>query len=161
MVECFIYHFKEGIMNGGGVGDKLQKKAWENELSDYFKRWFFEFGFFIVCILLVLNMINGIIVNAFGDIRKKDELHEQESVQKCFICSISNKEFTKFNLSFKEHKKTEHKIKDYLHFLISIRLTSDKDLDELSEYVKKNLEKKEFMVFPNRQTTSIMKCYGN
>ncbi len=142
-------------MTGGGIGDKLAVSTWAPDYSKYFQLWFFNMLFFIINILLVLNMINGIIINAFTDIREKDEEHETEVQQKCFLCSISEDTVQKKNVSLKTHIKDVHRIKAYIHYLISILLTPDKDLDDFGEYLKKQLNNKEIKIFPIGRTKEL------
>lgn len=155
LIECFIFHFKDGIMNGGGIGDVLSEKSWGKDLKNYFQRWFFDFFFFLICILLLLNMINGIIVNAFVDIRKKDEEYEYESKEKCFICSLTKNDFQIKNISFKNHILNEHQVKSYVHYLIYLKFTQDADLDEDNLYIKNAINEKNFSVFPFQSTSYI------
>ena len=142
-------------MNGGGIGDILEIPKWQDNTKEYFKYWFYSMSFFIICILLILNMVNGIIINAFTDIREKDENKELEVNQKCFLCSISQDTFKKKNLSFTEHVNKVHKLSSYVNYLLLILLTPDKDLDDLGEYLKKQFINKELKIFPIGKTMEL------
>lgn len=157
MIQCYITHLKEGILSGGGIGDVIGQKKWKDDLGLFFSRWFLDMIFFIINILLVLNMINGIVVNAFADMREKDDVLNRESTEKCFICSIERSEFKKNNLSFSQHKAKDHNVMNYLNYLIKIRMTPDKDLDFFDEYIKKRIYLKDIKVFPNKETLSLGK----
>lgn len=104
--------------------------------------------FFIINTLLVLNMINGIVINAFTDIREQNEELLTEATKKCFLCSVSEDTFQKKNLSLAKHIKDVHKLKAYINYLIGILMTPDKDLDDFGEYLKKQMINKELKIFP-------------
>lgn len=142
-------------MNGGGIGDKLNTEKWEDNNSVYFQRWIFDFIFFIICILLVLNMINGIIVNAFADIRAQGEIIEEESNEKCYMCSYHKSDFQTKNMLLETHISEDHKIKNYIKYIIYLNLTPDNDLDEVSFYIKECIKNNDINIFPNKKTISI------
>ena len=59
----------------------------------YWGRWLFDLTFFIFIIIIMLNLIFGIIIDAFADMRDSRNKTEQEVREKCFICGISRFNF--------------------------------------------------------------------
>ncbi len=54
--QCFISFFSYGVRNGGGIGDILQMLSFDN--ISYTSRYIVDMIYFIVVILIFLNMIN-------------------------------------------------------------------------------------------------------
>ena len=111
--------------------------------------------FFISVILLLLNMINGIIVSTFSAIREESEQKADDEENRCFICSIDKSEFEKRKLSFESHIKNEHNVKDYINFIIYLKLTANKDLDSNQGYIKDCINNRDINVFPIYQSKSL------
>ena len=55
-------------------------------MNSYFIRWITDIIFYITVILLLLNMINGVIVSTFSQIRELSQIKEEDINEKCFIC---------------------------------------------------------------------------
>lgn len=139
---------------GGGIGDNLEVKPWD-DVGLFFGRWILDMVFFISVILLLLNMINGIIVSTFSAIREESEQKADDEENRCFICSIDKSEFEKRKMSFESHIKNQHNVKDYINFIIYLRLTPNKDLDSNQGYIKECIEERDINVFPIFQSKEL------
>jgi len=100
-------------------------------------------------------MINGIIVSTFSAIREESEQKADDEENRCFICSIDKSEFEKRKISFQNHIKKEHNVKDYINFIITLRLTPNKDLDSNQGYIKECIEDRDINVFPIYQSKAL------
>ena len=66
---CFWNTLNLGIKSGGGLGDIMQIPETEDSTSDYLYRTFFDVVFFVTMILILLNIILGIIIDSFAELR--------------------------------------------------------------------------------------------
>jgi inositol 1,4,5-triphosphate receptor type 1 len=64
---------------------------------------FYDLSFFIIVIVLLLNLVFGIIIDAFGDMRDNRNAIEEDIKEKCFICGKKKFEFEVKNKSFHDH----------------------------------------------------------
>ena len=147
LLECTITYFNFGVRSGGGIGDLLAEVPYESGLL-YWLRFFNDFLFFILAILILLNMIFGVIVSIFSEIREKANFKENDQNNKCFICNIDRAIFERLKIKFEDHKKYEHNIKTYIRFLIGVKLINEKDLDADQSFIINCLKKEEIKVFP-------------
>ena len=146
LLECTITYFNHGIRSGGGIGDLLPEVS--STSSKYWFRFFNDFIFFVAVVLMLLNMINGVIVSIFSEIREKTNFKESDQNNKCFICNIDRAIFERFKIKFEDHKKFEHNIKTYIRFLVGLKLISEKDLDADQSFIISCIKKDEIKVFP-------------
>ena len=146
LLECTITYFNHGVRSGGGIGDILAEVPYDNPM--YWIRFLNDFIFFILAILILLNMIFGVIVSIFSEIREKANFKENDQNNKCFICSIDRAIFERLKIKFEDHKKYEHNIKYYIRFLIGIKLINEKDLDADQSFIINCIKKEEIKVFP-------------
>ena len=147
LITCFIYHFNEGTRTGGGIGDYLTIKSWE-DIGTFMGRWFIDLIYFTSVILLLLNMINGIIVSTFSALREDSEKKQHDIENRCYICSIDKAEFEKRKISFERHVRNEHNVRDYINFILYLKLTSNKDLDANQGQIKEQINDRDINVFP-------------
>lgn len=59
-------------------------------------------------------MVLGLIIDAFGELRKKDDSVTDELKNKCFICGLSKTEFNSPH-EFDNHTKNHHSMRDYMY----------------------------------------------
>lgn len=73
MWECLMYVVNYGLRNGGGIGDSTQAIDPMNETSEYVAKFFFDIVFFVFINVISLNIIFGIIIDTFADMRQKND----------------------------------------------------------------------------------------
>ena len=154
LLECAITYFNHGVRAGGGIGDVLGEQGFDN-VSAYYLRWITDMVFYITVILLLLNMINGVIVSTFSQIREMSQQKEDDINNKCFICNIERKIFEKKKKDFLKHQEEEHNLTHYIMFFIYVLRISEKDLDADQTFIVDCLNNKDNRCFPLKMTRSI------
>ena len=152
LLECTLTYFNHGVRAGGGIGDLLGDKEFQTGM--YWVRWFNDFLFFLAVILMLLNMINGVIVSTFSQIREERDAKEEDINNKCFICNIDRVVFERMKIQFKEHQKYEHNTKTYIRFLIYLKMLNEKDLDADQSFIINVIKNREIKCFPVNQSIS-------
>jgi len=148
LLDCFITFFNIGIRVSGGIGSALQSFSF-NDPGDYAGRWFWELLSFIIVNILLGNMINAIIITAFGVIRKLKEVKKFDKQNICFICSLEKSVLEqKLGGSFKDHTENSHEVKSYIEFFIYLKNKREEDLDEDETYIRQKIDNKEISCFP-------------
>ena len=147
LLECAITYFNHGVRAGGGIGDILPEKDFV-DMNSYTIRWTTDLIFYITVILLLLNMINGVIVSTFSQIRETSSQKEEDIEEKCFICNKEKKEFEKRKIDFNNHCETEHNLYNYIMFFVMLKRIEEKDLDSDQTYINEKLDEKDIVFFP-------------
>lgn len=74
--NCFFSILNTGFSNGSGLGGMLDPVYWkENPLGTYFGYIAINLLFFISVNCILLNIVFGIIVDTFGELREKSEIY--------------------------------------------------------------------------------------
>lgn len=154
MIQCAITYFNLGVRSGGGIGDILTMRSF-TEPKLYTARYFSDMIFYITVILLLLNMVNGVIVTTFSQIRQERETKEEDKENKCFVCSINRVEFEKRKISFEDHNNKEHSYKTYIKYLLHLKFKNEDEMDYDESYIYKCIEKKDVGCFPIKRAFSI------
>ena len=148
LLECTVNIFNHAVRSGGGIGDLLEAKSYSDNKMIYFMRFVSDFIFYIVIDLLVLNMMNGLIVTTFSQMREDSNQKEEDQKNRCFICNINRIEFQKKKIDFADHQKNEHNINDYIKFFIFLWHINEKDMDSDQSFINQCIREKDIKFFP-------------
>jgi hypothetical protein len=145
LLRCFQLTVGMGLRNGGGMGDHLDP-AVKAQLS---YRFILDFLFFVAVIIVLLNVIFGIIIDTFSELRGVKKEIEEDIREKCFICSIDKSVFDKEGgRVFEEHIESEHNMWSYLKFMVFLWEQDQDDDDGLEQYVRRCIEENNLEWFP-------------
>lgn len=140
MFECFTNTLNLGLRNGGGIGDSIQSAVYTRD-----SRWaflgemVFELSFFIIILTLFLNVIFGMIIDSFGDLRDQKNAYDEDRKNVCFICGIDRSEFER-HANFDNHTKYEHNPRNYVYYLFYILEKQKSDSINLTDIESHVLE---------------------
>ena len=86
LLMCIITTVNHGLRNGGGIGDVLRSPS-SNE-SLFVARVVYDLLFFFIVIIIILNLIFGVIIDTFADLRSEKQQKEEILRNTCFICGM-------------------------------------------------------------------------
>ncbi|CAI9572360.1 unnamed protein product, partial [Staurois parvus] len=133
LLMCIVTVLNHGLRNGGGVGDILRKPSKDESLFP--ARVIYDLLFFFIVIIIVLNLIFGVIIDTFADLRSEKQGKEEVLKTTCFICGLERDKFDNKTVSFEEHIKEEHNIWNYLYFIVLVRVKNKTDYTGPESYV--------------------------
>ncbi|KAI9530010.1 Inositol 1,4,5-trisphosphate receptor type 2, partial [Dissostichus eleginoides] len=133
LLMCIITVLNQGLRNGGGVGDILRRPSKEEPL--FAARVVYDLLFFFIVIIIVLNLIFGVIIDTFADLRSEKQRKEEILKTTCFICGLERDKFDNKTVSFEEHIKSEHNMWHYLYFLVLVRVKDPTEYTGPESYV--------------------------
>jgi hypothetical protein len=129
---------------------------------DYFAQrlndqWFFMMAFDL-CIRFVLhNVVMGIIVDTFSELREEKIERLRDTTETCFICGFDKQVFDRDKASegFNVHVKKEHCMWNYVFFMIYIWEQDKDDDDGLEQYVRRCIEANDISWFPTNRAMNL------
>uniref|UniRef100_A0AC34QF85 Inositol 1,4,5-trisphosphate receptor n=1 Tax=Panagrolaimus sp. JU765 TaxID=591449 RepID=A0AC34QF85_9BILA len=150
---CIVTTLNWGLRNGGGIGDVLRNT--HPEERKFFWRIVYDLSFFIIVIIIVLNLIFGVIIDTFGDLRT--EKNEKEDILKntCFICGLERGRFDNQRVTFEEHNETEHNLWHYLYFIVWLQIKDETEFTGPESYVAQCVKDRNRDWFPRMQAISL------
>lgn len=153
LTSCFISTVYNGMRAGGGIGEALGHLTIENE--HYWFRLIFDLSFFIFVIICLLNIIFGIIIDTFADLRDKRNEFKDLVASKCFVCEQKKFKIESMGEGWKLHNEKSHSIVSYLHFFIFLEKKSVNDCSGVEKYVKEQIFNNDFKFVPHLTSLSI------
>ncbi|XP_077151617.1 inositol 1,4,5-trisphosphate-gated calcium channel ITPR3 isoform X2 [Ranitomeya variabilis] len=158
LLMCILTVLNHGLRNGGGVGDILRKPSKEESLFP--ARVIYDLLFFFIVIIIVLNLIFGVIIDTFADLRSEKQKKEEVLKTTCFICGLERDKFDNKTVSFEEHIKEEHNIWNYLYFIVLVRVKNKTDYTGPESYVAQMIKSKNLDWFPRMRAMSLVSNEG-
>ncbi|XP_070696712.1 ryanodine receptor 2 [Pempheris klunzingeri] len=145
MLTCYMFHMYVGVRAGGGIGDEIEDPA-----GDEFEveRIVFDITFFFFVIVILLAIIQGLIIDAFGELRDQQEQVKEDMETKCFICGIGSEYFDTVPHGFETHTLQEHNLANYLFFLMYLINKDETEHTGQESYVWKMYQERSWEFFP-------------
>ncbi|XP_022619295.1 ryanodine receptor 2-like isoform X4 [Seriola dumerili] len=145
MLTCYMFHMYVGVRAGGGIGDEIEDPA-----GDEFEveRIVFDITFFFFVIIILLAIIQGLIIDAFGELRDQQEQVKEDMETKCFICGIGSEYFDTVPHGFETHTLQEHNLANYLFFLMYLINKDETEHTGQESYVWKMYQERCWEFFP-------------
>uniref|UniRef100_A0A8C5LVY6 Inositol 1,4,5-trisphosphate receptor n=1 Tax=Leptobrachium leishanense TaxID=445787 RepID=A0A8C5LVY6_9ANUR len=159
LLMCIVTVLNHGLRNGGGVGDILRKPSKDETLFP--ARVVYDLLFYFIVIIIVLNLIFGVIIDTFADLRSEKQKKEEVLKTTCFICGLERDKFDNKTVSFEEHIKEEHNIWNYLYFIVLVRVKNKTDYTGPESYVAQMIKSKNLDWFPRMRAMSLVSNEGD
>jgi len=120
-------------------------------------RWTIDLLFYVVVIVMLLNIIFGIVIDTFAQQRDLQKQIKDDIDNVCFVCGIDRNTFDrKHPIGFEHHIRFEHNLWHYLSFMVHLRVKGETEYTGPESYVKDMLVKGDFSFFPILKTSSII-----
>ena len=130
-LECFFYLFNYGLRAGGVPFDPKI-----NEQPGFWSEFIYSWVFYFLIILIILNIVNGIIVDTF-------------------ICQNSRSKFESKGLDFEYHINFEHNVTYYFCYLFKIEKQDVHDLNSVDFQVCNSISENKVEFFPIDQADGL------
>ncbi|KRT78522.1 ion channel, partial [Oryctes borbonicus] len=156
---CILTTLNQGLRNGGGIGDILRAPSSTESL--FVARVIYDLLFYFIVIIIVLNLIFGVIIDTFADLRSEKQHKESALKNTCFICGLQRSSFDNKTVSFEEHTKHEHNMWHYLHFIVLIKVKDPTEFTGPESYVSSMVKASNLEWFPRKRAMSLNTIEGD
>lgn len=153
LTKCLASVVNYGIRAGGGIGDVL-KQSWNTD-ANYYQRYMFDYTFFMIINIVLMNIFFGIIIDSFADKRAGAAEIDSEVQGLCFICGISKSKFEIENIPWVDHIYGDHNMHSYLSFMIFVKQKNYSECTGVEKWVKKCLDTNNIFFYPVNRCMSI------
>lgn len=169
LLMCIITTLNHGLRNGGGIGDVLRSPSSNEAL--FVARVIYDLLFFFIVIIIILNLIFGVIIDTFADLRSEKQQKEEILRNTCFICGtyllndpfnhidltvgLERSAFDNKSVSFEEHTCCEHNMWHYLYFIVLVRVKDPTEFTGPESYVASMIKERNLDWFPRMRAMSL------
>lgn len=110
--------------------------------SKEYARIIFDITFFFFVIVILLAILQGLIIDAFGELRDQLQTVQDTLETYCFICGLDKEYLDKVPRGFETHVKKEHDFANYLFFLMHLINKPKTDYTGQETFVWEQYEKR-------------------
>ncbi|XP_078369527.1 inositol 1,4,5-trisphosphate receptor-like isoform X2 [Oculina patagonica] len=153
LIMCIVTTLNQGLRNGGGIGDVLRRPSMKENM--FVGRVIYDLLFFFVVIIIVLNLIFGVIIDTFADLRSEKQNKEEVLKNTCFICGLDRSAFDNKVVSFDEHINSEHNMWHYLYFIVLLKVKDTTEFTGPESYVSQMVKEHDLEWFPRMRAMSL------
>lgn len=146
LYECFVTVLRYGVI--GDITDKFVMHKLHKNFQIFGMMTFYQLTFFILFTTIGLNVIFGIIVDTFSELRDLKWTAEKDMRDVCFICSRDSYDFEHEGLGFNHHVRNEHNMWSYVFYFLYLHSIKENDCRSTDLFVLKMLNKDKLDFFP-------------
>ena len=130
---------------------KERRKSWIDHKGEYMKLFFYNFIFFIVICLIMLNLVFGIIIDTFKELRIEETKNEIDIANVCFICGVKKDVLEKNCQNFEEHNENFHNVWNYAYYIIGLKYLDPQETNAIISETINKVDKKQINWIPYYQ----------
>ena len=150
MFQCLVTQLDKGLRNGGGVGDITEPVHFNDETEKYLFKLAHDASFQIIVNIICLNIIFGIVVNSFAELRDQKSKNDFDTHNRCYICNLEYMVFDRqVEGGFPRHIEKDHNLWQYVYYIVHLNSKSNSDYDGVETFVSDKLEEDVIDWVPN------------
>ena len=145
LFNCWISALSNGLREGD-IGHIMEPRP-----ADDSRHWFlvvYQFSYYLIVITVLLNVIFGIIIDTFGELRTRQAAKRRHMESVCFICGVDRFTFDTQGAGFERHIKSDHNMWAYLYMLVHVREKDRTEYNGWEQYVADKMENLDTSFFP-------------
>jgi hypothetical protein len=158
MLRCSLVMLNFGMRNGGGLADYTYDDS-VGPVNELGGRYAVDFAYFVIVLIILLNIVFGIIIDTFSELRDEKNEKEEKTEEFCFICGIAKNKFEQLGPgSFDDHIRPggDHDMWSYLRFIIYITDQDEDDDDGLESYIRECIDTNNLDWIPNGKAIALV-----
>ena len=97
----------------------------------------------------MIDLVFGIILGTFSDMREKERKHASDKINNCFICHINRETVEKRKEDFKFHRDKKHNLWNYVDYLIFLKFSEPQELNAMNSFARRNLDMRNICFLPS------------
>jgi len=143
LFSCYKVTLGNGLRMAGGIGEIF--------IHTLDERFVLDVLFSLIVLIVLLNVMFGIIIDTFGELRTQKAERMEDTTGVCFICGIDKQVFDRASdgvHGFGDHIKKDHHMWNYLFFIIYVWEQDKDDDDGLEQFVRRRIEANDIVWFP-------------
>ena len=112
-------------------------------------------SFLYLIVITAIDLVFGIIIRAFANLRDVEQKHENDRNNHCFICHVNKNSLEKNRQNFEEHRNKIHFIWNYVDYMITLKFSDVQDLNAINSYASEKLVNKDISWLPTYKDLEI------
>ena len=154
LLFCFLTALDSGLRARGGLGDSGERISFARYPGHYAGRIITDDLFFFIIIIIMIDLVFGIVIEAFNVLGAKEQKQKNDVTNHCFICHINKATVEKNRQNFNEHREKRHNLWNYVDYMIFLKFGDIHDLNAINSYARNKLDNKDISWLPTYKDSS-------
>jgi hypothetical protein len=151
LIFSFLTALDTGLRARGGIGDSAKRISYGRNKMHYLFRLIIDDSFFILIIIIMIDLVFGIIIKSFDVLRHRNQKYYSDKKNYCLICHSSRDSLEKMRINFDDHVKKVHNVWNYVEYMISLKIKDMHDLNAIDQYVRAKMDKNDISWLPKHK----------
>lgn len=95
-----------------------------------------------------LNIIFGVIIDTFADLRDQKQSRDIDMKNICFICGLDRDTFEQFADGFENHIERDHQLWNYLYYIYHLQAKDQTEYNGIESYIIDQYNNEQYDWFP-------------
>ena len=122
----------------------------------YLSRFFFDNMYNILVMIIMLNLVQGIIIDTFAILRQQHDDNTYDRENKCFICGMKKEKIERgTSRPFSYHTKHEHNEWNYIYFIAYLKNKTSTEYSGIESCIKDQIDNHDIDWFPLNKALSL------
>ncbi|KAL4441627.1 hypothetical protein ABPG74_021559 [Tetrahymena malaccensis] len=156
LFQCFIDTLNYGLRTDGGISNTLRRQSFEfDNRGTYIFRVIFDVSWFAMINVIFINIIFGVIIDTFGQLRDKKREVIEDMKNVCFICGLERYMFDKHADGFNNHIERDHQLWNYIFYMYYLSKKDSTDFNGVETEVIQKIKNEDISWFPMMKSLSL------
>lgn len=122
LLHCYFSCLNYGLRLGGGIGEFMTTTTEEYNRPNLIIKFFFDMSFFLIITTIILNVVFGIIIDSFAQLREQSAFVSDDIKNLCFMCNLDRYTLDRDTEDgFDDHTERDHNIWNYVYFIVHLK----------------------------------------
>lgn len=161
MFECFMTVVYIGLILGGGIGDYTEQ-IYYGDRERYLIKLTIDVSFFLLVKIILYNILMGIIIDTFAQLREEKSIRDDDIKNKCYICNFSRFVFDKeAEGGFYRHVHADHRLWNYVYYIVHLQSKDSTDYTGIESYVNYKYKWQDTTWLPRQKALCLERVSGD
>jgi len=157
MFQCYVTMLDKGLRFGGGIGDITEPIHFGNMNETYYVKLAHDASFHIIVKVILLNVLFGIIIDTFAQLRDEKAKIDDDVVNVCFICNFPRLDFDKYSEGgFTRHIEKDHNLWNYVYYMVHLDSKDTSDHTGIESHILLKFNDSDISWIPRQKAMCLM-----
>lgn len=151
----------KGLRADGGIGDETEPIHFNNNNEQYLVKLMHDASFHILVKVILLNVLFGIIIDSFAELRDQKSKRDNDMVNVCFICNHPRLVFDKYcEGGFERHIAKDHNLWMYVYYMVHLYSKDTSDHTGIESMILSRFEEGDISWIPRQKALCLQSIIG-
>ena len=152
LADCWVGALSEGL-RGGDIGGFMEPRQPTDAM--FYVQVAYQLSFWAIVITILLNVIFGIIIDTFGELRSDNLAKKHDMENACFVCGVDRFTLDTKGGGFVRHIKEDHYMWNYLYLIVHLREKSHTEYNGWEQHVADCIARSDTSFLPVNMAISL------